>query len=101
MVMSKRISLDVLAYLQKEGHSVEEIASFMDTTVKNIKNIANPYKKATLDIKNINSYLETANLKFWELAIKAIPLHHLSKKARTRVLFCKEVSDRIKRKHRR
>lgn len=97
--MSKLISLDIIKYLQDKGHSVEDMASIMDITIKDVKNIAHPYNKSVFTTENINTYLKFSNLKFWELATEAIPLDHLSKKARTRVLFCKEVSGRMKKKH--
>ena len=96
-MISKTISIDILKYLQEdEKLSVEEIAAAMGTDVDHINEIIKRKKHFTA--ADLESYLKSSGLHFWEFAIKAIPLNHLPEKAKDRVLFCKQLSDQIKKK---
>ena len=91
------VSIDIVKYLQREKKlSVSDIAAAMDATSDHIEKVIN--QKEQFTAKDINSYLESSNLHFWQFAIKAIPLDHLTPKARKNILICKEISARIKKK---
>ena len=95
-MVSKRVSIDIIRYLQKEKNlSIEEISKSMNTSVNHIKSILN--SQQTLSSNHIDSYLKYANLHFWELAIAAIPMRYLSKKTQNKILICKEISEYIKK----
>lgn len=87
----------MLRYLQEsEQLSVDDIAAAMDTTTTHINNVISNKEQFTSE--DLNSYLKYSGLRFWQFAIKAIPLNHLSTKARDRILLCKELSAHIKKK---
>lgn len=87
-----------MKYLQKEKElSVDEIAVSMGTTPDHIKDVIE--KKQQFTAEDLNTYLKSSNLHFWEFATEAIPLNHLTEKARKRVLLCKEISFHIKKKN--
>jgi len=95
-MVSKIVSRDIVKYLQEEKKlSVADIATSMDTTVDHINQIIDQKEQFTAD--NIDSYLKSSKLHFWEFAIKAIPLEHLTPKARKNILICQEISARIKK----
>ena len=90
--------MDIARYLQEDKKlSVEDIATSMGTTVDHIKNVIS--KKETFTGEDLNAYLESSKLHFWEFAIEAIPLNHLSEKAKSRVLLCQEISAHINKKN--
>lgn len=95
-MISRTISTDIIEYFQKKGSSIDEIAEAMDTSSDHIIDIIN--NKSAFSADNINSYLKSTNIHFWEFAFKAIPLNHLPEKARNRVLLCKKLSDHLKKK---
>jgi hypothetical protein len=91
------ISVDILHYLQtKKGLSVNEIATALDSTPIFIKKVLK--NKESLTSHHINAYLRKENKRFWEFALEAIPLDHLSEKARKRILLCKDLTNIIKKK---
>jgi len=95
-MISKIIATDIIHYLQKEkGLSIEGIASSMQTSTYHIKKVLNLTQ--TLTSANIDSYLKYSNLHFWELAILAIPMHHLSQKTQNKIRICQEISESIKK----
>jgi len=75
---------------------VVEIAAAMDTTTTHIDNVISNKEQFTSE--DLNAYLKYSGLRFWEFAIRVIPLEHLTPKARDRVLLCKELSEHIKKK---
>jgi len=96
-MISREISIDIIQYLQtKKKMSVEEIAESMGTSPKYIQDIIS--RKTPLKAKYLDFYIKNANIKFWEFAIEAISMNHLSKKSRDRILLCKKISDNIKKK---
>jgi hypothetical protein len=76
--------------------SVKDIAMSMNTTISHIKKIVN--KKEQFTPEDLNTYLKSSELHFWEFAIAAIPLNHLSEKAKNRVLLCKKISSHLNKK---
>ena len=95
-MISKVVSTDIIKYLLKtKGMTIENIAEAMDTTVPRIKNINK--NKETFIPQDINTYVKSSDIHFWEFIIEAVPLNHLSEKARNRVLVCKELSEKIKK----
>ena len=98
IMYSNIVSIDIIKYLQeKKGYTVADIALIMETTPQNILDIYN--NKYNLTSCNVDSYLNYANLKFWEFALEAIPLAHLPEKAKKKIFICKELSDYIKSKN--
>ncbi len=96
-MVSKTVAIDIVQYLQKEKKlSVDEVADAMGTTPDHIKDVLK--SKASFDTPNINNCVKFLNLHFWEFALAAIPIEHLSEKARNRILFCREVSEHLKKK---
>ena len=95
-MISNVVSIDIIKYLQEEKNlSINEISQFMGTTVNHINDILETKQVLTSD--NITFYLKYSGLHFWEFAIKAIPLDHLTKKARNRILLCQKLSEHIKK----
>ena len=95
-MVSRIVSKDILQYLQGEKKlSVFDIAVSMNASADHIVGIIN--QKEQFTAKDLDSYLESSKLHFWEFAIKAIPLNHLPQKARKNVLICQEISDRLKK----
>ncbi len=93
----RQISEDILEYLyKKEKMSINEIAESMGTDPDYIKNAIKGRKTLTID--HINYYTSHKGIHFWEFALAAIPLNHLSEKIRNRILLCKQLSDHIKKK---
>ena len=89
--------MDILKYLQKEKNlSVDEISAAMNTTTSHINNIIS--QKELFDGQDLEEYLKSSGLRFWEFAVKAIPIDHLPEKAKDRVLLCKEIASHIKNK---
>jgi len=68
----------------------------MGTTPDHIKNVLK--SKASFETPDINHCVKFLNIHFWEFVLAAIPLEHLSEKAKSKILFCKEVSDQMKKK---
>jgi len=96
-MISKAVSVDILRYLQEDqGLSVNAIAASMDTTVDHIKKVIS--KKELFSENDINAYLKSSKLHFWEFAIQAIKPEHMTQKSRDRIHLCKEISDHIKKK---
>jgi hypothetical protein len=96
MNVSWEASVDIMKYLQeKKGQSVDDIASSMNASPEHIQKVAN--KKEQLTIEDVNAYLKTNDLHFWEFAIEAIPLSHLTPKAKKRILLCQELANHIKK----
>ncbi len=90
--------MDIARYLQEDKKlSVDDIAKSMGTTADHIKNVIS--KKETFTAQDLKEYLESSKLHFWEFAIEAIPLNHLSEKAKGRVLLCQEISAHINKKN--
>jgi len=88
--------MDIARYLQKDQKlSVKEIAASMDTTVDHIEKIIN--KKELFTAPDVEAYLKSSGLHFWEFAIAAIPMTHLPEKARNRVKLCQEISNHLKK----
>ena len=89
--------MDIVKYLQ-EGQklSVKAIATSMNTTISHIEKVIN--KKEQFTPEDLNAYLKSSELHFWEFAIAAIPLNHLSEKAKNRVLLCKQLSFHLNKK---
>ena len=89
--------MDIIKFLQRDLNlSVEDISSSMGTTVEHINNVIN--KKEPFSGEDLDAYLKFSGLHFWEFSYKAIPLDHLTEKARDRILLCKRISDHIKKK---
>lgn len=89
--------MDIVKYLQEDKKlSVDDIAKSMGTTVDHIENVIS--KKETFTANDLKEYLEFSKFHFWEFAIKAIPLNHLSEKAKNRVLLCQQISAHINKK---
>lgn len=98
-MISKKVSIDIVTYLQKEkGLSVDEIAQSLDTSVETIKGVLKSEQLLTPD--NVNFYLKSSDLPFWEFCVAAIPMEHIPEKARNRILLCEELSKHIKKKRR-
>ena len=95
MNVSKEISADIMLYLQKKGQSIDSIAKSMSTSPEFIQFVID--KKLQLTSKHIDSYLKNANILFWRFAMEAIPMGHLPKKAKKRVMLCKEINDHIEK----
>lgn len=96
MTVSREISADIIKYLRKKGLSVDEIADSMSTSSESIQLVIK--RKSSLKQEHIDAYIKKQNLKFWEFALEAISMEHLSPLARKRIQICKELSDRIKNK---
>ena len=97
MVISREISADIMKYLQeKEGQSVNDIAESMSTSPEFIQFVIEG--KFSLTPDHVNNYTKKKNIRFWEFAIKAIPMSHLSEKARKKVQLCKELSECLEKK---
>ena len=97
MNISKEISIDIIQYLhQKKGTSIDDIAKSMSTTPDHIQNIID--YKSTLQIENIDNYLQNKNVKFWQFASETIPVEHLSPKIRNKIQLCRELSEYIEKK---
>lgn len=89
--------MDIVKYLQEEKHlSVEAIAASMNTTTSHIENILD--KKDIFKPEDIDAYIKSSGLHFWEFLLKAIPLNHLPEKTRNKVLICKQISDHLNKK---
>jgi hypothetical protein len=89
--------MDIAIYLQKEKNlSVEAIAASMDTTLEHVEKVIS--KKEQFTPEDINTYLKTSELHFWEFILEAVPLNHLTEKIKKRILLCKEMSDHLKKK---
>ena len=89
--------MDIVKYLQEDQKlSVEDISTSMNTTVSHVKKVIS--KKEQFTPEDLNAYIKSSNIHFWEFAISAIPLKHLSEKTKSRVLLCKQLSDHIKKK---
>jgi len=89
--------MDIVKYLQKDQKlSVEEIATSMDTTVDHISKVIEKEEQFTEE--DLNSYLKFSKLHFWEFAFEAIPLSHLTEKAKDRIKLCQKISTHIKKK---
>ena len=96
MDISKKISIDIMKYLQEQkGMSIDDIAESMSTSPEFIQFVIEGKLKLTSN--HINSYTQKNNLRFWEFAIKSIPMSHISSKAKKRIQLCKEISDHIKK----
>jgi plasmid maintenance system antidote protein VapI len=96
-MISKVVSMDIVKYLQEERNlSAEAISTSMGTTISHVEKVIN--KKEQFTPEEINKYINSSELQFWEFALAAIPLNHLSEKTRNRVLLCKQLSDHIKKK---
>ena len=90
--------MDIVNYLQKEQNlSVKDIAASMETTVSHIEKVIS--KKELFTPEDIDAYIKFSGLYFWEFILEAIPFNHLSKKTKSRVLLCKEISDHLKKKN--
>ena len=97
IVFSREISTDIIHHLQiKRGLSIDDISKFMETSSENIQSIID--KKTLLKAEHIKAYLKNTNTPFWELTYDAVPLEHLSEKNRKKILFCKKISENIKKK---
>jgi len=91
--------MDIVKYLQEDQKlSVEEIAASMNTTVSHVEKVVN--KKEQFTPEDINAYLKSSELHFWEFILKAVPLSHITEKIKKRILLCKEMSDHLKKKNR-
>jgi len=89
--------MDIVKYLQEEQNlSVKAISTSMNTTISHIEKVIS--KKEQFTSKDVNTYINSSELHFWEFVIEAIPLNHLSEKTKNRVLLCKEISDHLKKK---
>jgi len=89
--------MDIAKYLQKDKElSVKEIAKSMGATTDHIEKVID--KKELFTAQDVEAYLKSSNLHFWEFAMAAIPMAHLPEKARNRVQLCKEISDHLKKK---
>lgn len=83
--------------MQKEEKlSAKEIAASMDATLDHIEKVLK--KKEIFTGQDLEAYLKSSKLHFWEFAIAAIPLSHLSEKAKNRVTLCKDISAHLKKK---
>lgn len=95
-MVSKTVAIDIVQYLQKEKNlSVDEVAQVMGTTPDHIKDVLK--NKASFDTPNINNCVKFLNLHFWEFALAAIPLNHLSEKAKSRIFFCRDLAGHLKK----
>jgi hypothetical protein len=96
MVVSREVSVDILKYLQeKKGLSVADIAKDMSTSPEFIQFVIEGTLPLTSD--HINNYTKANDMRFWELAIEAIPEEHLTEKASKKIKICKQLSDHIKK----
>ena len=96
MNISREISVDIIKYLQeKKGHSVNDIAIAMSTSPEFIQFVIE--EKLPLTSDHINNYTKNKHIRFWELAIEAIPEDHLPPKVAKKIQICKELSDHIKK----
>jgi len=90
--------MDIIKYLQESKKlSAGEIAAAMNTTVSRINEIISHKQQFTAE--DLDSYLKSSNLHFWEFAIESIPLNHLSEKAKSKILLCEQLSKNIKKKY--
>ena len=93
----KGISIEIVNYLKdKKKCSIENIAKSMGTSQEHIQDILN--HKSFLKEDQILFYLKTTNTHFYDFFYEAIDLKLLPKKTREKILFCKKLSDRIKKK---
>ena len=76
--------------------SVTDISTAMSSSPSHVEKILS--KKETISQQDLDNYLKSQDVKFWELAIEAIPACHMSNSLRKRVLLCKELSKYIKEK---
>jgi Mn-dependent DtxR family transcriptional regulator len=98
MNVSKKISTDIMKYLQENKEmSIEDIAKAMSASPNHIQEVIN--KKAYLKSEDIDSYTKNQGIRFWEFAIEAIPMGHLSEKTKNKVLLCQQISSHIKKKN--
>lgn len=74
----------------------KDIAKAMGTTVSHIKAVMK--NKEPLTPTNVNTYISSIDLHFWEFVLEAIPIKHLPGKVKKKVLLCKQISDYIKKK---
>jgi len=96
MNISKKISDDILKYLQnKKGMSIKDIAEAMSSTPDHIQKVIDQKELLTSD--HINQYLNNKNVRFWELALEAIPKDHLTPKVAHKIKVCKDIYDHINR----
>jgi len=96
-MISKDISIDIMQYLQTvEELSVDDISKSMGTTPEYIEKVIS--KKTVLEQKHIETHLKNTNTHFWEFALKAIKMKHLSKKVKEKVLLCEKLA-KNKKKH--
>jgi len=97
MIVSREISTDIIVYLrEKKEMPIADIAKTMDTSPNFIQFVIN--EKLILTTEHINTYLKNTNTHFWEFALEAIPLNHMSKKAKNRVLLCKRMAEYTNKK---
>jgi len=96
-MLSKIVSMDIVRYLQEDKNlSVEEISTSMNTTSDHIKKVI--AHKELFTGEDLTEYLKSSKLHFWEFAIEAIPLSHLTEKAKDRIELCQKVSIHLKNK---
>lgn len=96
-MISPILSQDIVKYLtQTKGYSVEKVAQMMGVEDSVIAGVLK--KKVSLQREHIDKYLAEEGLHFWELAFAAIPKQHLSEKAYKRIMLCKQLSEKIRRK---
>ncbi len=97
MIVSKEVSTDIVEYLrEKKGISIADIAMVMDTSPEFINFVIE--KKLQLTSGHIGTYLKNTNSCFWEFALEAIPMNHLSEKAKSRLNLCKTIAYHLEKK---
>lgn len=96
LMITKRLSLDIVLYLQKKGFSTDEIAGAMGVPPRTVKKIIK--YQARFAPENIAFYLKFANISITEFLWEAIPLDHLPEKVKNNVLLCKQLSKYIHKK---
>lgn len=68
----------------------------MDTTIDHVEKVLK--KKETFTGQDMEAYLKSSKLHFWEFAVAAIPMDHLHDRARNRITLCKEINAHLKKK---
>ena len=85
MNVSREISTDIMKYLQeKKGMSINDMALATDSSPEFINLVLE--NKLTLTSDHINAYVKNKEIRFWELAIEAIPMDHMSEKSRKKII---------------
>jgi len=96
-MISKIISIDIIHFLlESKGFTKESLSESMGISVEDINKVLK--SKIALSQEHIDTFSKNEEYKIWQLMYDAIPLNHLSKKAREKIELCRLLSKRLRKK---